>query len=323
MFLNNLFLDGTLERNRGGDGIHRPESSRIYAKRLERRPNFPYFDAMTEKFHKKHPAIDDLLDVMARLRDPENGCPWDREQTFATIAPYTIEEAYEVADAIETGDMDQLEDELGDLLFQVVFYAQMSNEAGGFDFDSVARRIATKMRDRHPHVFGIEDERTSAGQTIAWEEQKAAERSARAAKTGRKPSALDGVALALPALMRAQKLQKRAAREGFDWDALPPVIAKIREELAELEAEISANANDTRLQDEAGDLLFACVNLARHLGVDAEVALRGTNAKFDRRFRHVEDALDQDGKSLKSSSLDEMEAHWVDAKTAEKANKNT
>lgn len=273
---------------------------------------------MTDTSPRKRPAINDLLDVMARLRDPENGCPWDREQTFSTIAPYTIEEAYEVADAIETGDMDQLEDELGDLLFQVVFYAQMSFEAGGFDFDDVARRITTKMRDRHPHVFGAVDERTSEGQTIAWEEQKAAERDARATKLGRKPSALDGVALALPALMRAQKLQKRAAREGFDWEDLPPVIAKIREELGELEAEIAAKADEARLQDEAGDLLFACVNLARHLGVDAEIALRGTNAKFDRRFRHVEDALAQDGTSLSDASLDEMEAHWVAAKTGEK-----
>lgn len=273
---------------------------------------------MTDTSPKTPPAINDLLDVMARLRDPENGCPWDREQTFSTIAPYTIEEAYEVADAIETGDMDQLEDELGDLLFQVVFYAQMSRETGGFDFDDVARRIATKMRDRHPHVFGAVDERTSEGQTIAWEEQKAAERDARAAKLGRKPSALDGVALALPALMRAQKLQKRAAREGFDWEDLQPVIAKIREELGELEAEIAAKADDARLQDEAGDLLFACVNLARHLGVDAEIALRGTNAKFDRRFRHVEDALAQDGTSLSDASLDEMEAHWVAAKAGEK-----
>jgi nucleoside triphosphate diphosphatase len=272
---------------------------------------------MTDQPATKKPAIDDLLDVMARLRNPDNGCPWDREQTFETIAPYTIEEAYEVADAIESGDMDQLEDELGDLLFQVVFYAQMSRESGGFDFDSVARRISTKMRDRHQHVFGAVDERTSEGQTIAWESQKAQERKARAAKTGRKPSALDGVALALPALMRAQKLQKRAASEGFDWTELPPVIDKIREELAELQAEIDAKANIERLQDEAGDLLFAAVNLARHLGVDAEVALRGTNAKFERRFRLVEEGLEKEGKSLNQADLDEMEAHWVAAKAAE------
>ena len=272
---------------------------------------------MSETSPKKRPAIDDLLEVMARLRDVENGCPWDLEQTFSTIAPYTIEEAYEVADAIETGDMDQLEDELGDLLFQVVFHAQISLEAGGFDFESVARRIATKMRDRHPHVFGGEDERTSAGQTIAWEAQKAAERDARAAKSGRKPSALDGVALALPALMRAQKLQKRAAREGFDWEDLAPVIAKIREELEEVEAEISAGQDQVRLQDEAGDLLFACVNLARHLGIDAEMALRDANAKFDRRFRAVEDSLVREGKSLAEAGLDEMETHWTAVKAEE------
>ena len=272
---------------------------------------------MNDRTGNKRPAIDDLLDVMARLRDPENGCPWDREQTFETIAPYTIEEAYEVADAIDSGDMDQLEDELGDLLFQVVFYAQMSRESGGFDFDAVARRIATKMRDRHPHVFGAVDERTSEGQTIAWEEQKAAERDARAARLGRRPSALDGVALALPALMRAQKLQKRAAREGFDWPDLAPVVAKIREELEEVEAEIAAGSGQERLQDEAGDLLFACVNLARHLGIDAEIALRDANAKFDRRFRAVENGLGQEGKSLAEADLDEMEAHWVAAKATE------
>lgn len=261
--------------------------------------------------------LENLLDVMEKLRDPDNGCPWDREQTFETIAPYTIEEAYEVADAIASGDMDQLEDELGDLLFQVVFYAQMSREDGGFDFDDVANRIATKMIDRHPHVFGAADERSSAGQTLAWETQKAQEREARAAKSGRAPSALDGVALALPALMRAQKLQKRAAREGFDWAALAPVIAKIREELAEVEAEIAANAAPERLQDEIGDLIFASVNLARHLGVDAEVALRETNAKFERRFRQVETGLDAEGKTLSEASLDEMERHWVAAKAAE------
>jgi len=274
---------------------------------------------MKDTSKNKHSnAITDLLDVMTRLRDPDTGCPWDKEQTFATIAPYTIEEAYEVADAIASGDMDQLEDELGDLLFQVVFYAQMSREAGGFDFDDVANRIATKMRDRHPHVFGSVDERTSEGQTIAWETQKAQERDARAAKLGRKPSALDGVALALPALMRAQKLQKRAAREGFDWPDLAPVIAKTREELEEVEAEISAGSGADRLQDEAGDLIFACVNLARHLGIDAEVALRDANDKFDRRFRHVETGLEAEGKSLDEADLDEMEEHWIAAKETER-----
>jgi ATP diphosphatase len=262
--------------------------------------------------------IDDLLDVMAKLRDPDGGCPWDVEQTFETIAPYTIEEAYEVADAISHGDMDQLEDELGDLLFQVVFYAQMSRETGGFDFEAVAKRIATKMRDRHPHVFGDAEERTSKGQTVAWETQKAGERERRAARSGQRPSVLDGVALALPALMRAQKLQKRAAREGFDWPDLVPVVAKIREELEELEAEIAAGAPEDRLTDEAGDLLFACVNLVRHLGLDAEVALRETNAKFERRFRHVEQVLEDRGKTPSDSDLDEMDSLWNAAKNAER-----
>lgn len=266
----------------------------------------------------KKAAIEDLLEVMARLRDPEHGCPWDAEQTFETISPYTIEEAYEVADAIRLGDMDQLEDELGDLLFQVVFYAQMSREKGGFDFDDVARRIATKMRDRHPHVFGNADERSSAGQTVAWETQKAQERARRAEQAGTRASVLDGVALALPALMRAQKLQKRAAREGFDWPDIAPVIAKIREELAELEAEIEADSGIGRLQDEAGDLLFACVNLARHLGVDAEVALRGGNQKFEDRFRYVEQSIEEKGKSLSSSALDEMDVLWNEAKASGK-----
>lgn len=399
--------------------------------------------------------LDRLLAIMARLRDPKTGCPWDVEQSFATIAPYTIEEAYEVADAIERDDMEalreelgdlllqvvfharmaeeahtfafddvaaaiadkmvrrhphvfedadgsdlrasweaqkaderarkaarqgravgilddvpralpaltraeklqkraarvgfdwpdlapvlakideelgelraeiasgapqgRLEDELGDLLFQVVFYAQISAEDGGFDFQDVARRIATKMRDRHPHVFGEAEERTSEGQTVAWEVRKAEERESRAAKSGRKPSVLDGVALALPALMRAQKLQKRAAREGFDWPDLGPVVAKIREELEELEAEIAAGAPEARLRDEAGDLLFACVNLARHIGVDAEVALRGTNAKFERRFRFVEQSLSATGRTPGESDLDEMDALWNEAKSAEKA----
>ena len=262
--------------------------------------------------------IDDLLYVMAQLRDPDNGCPWDREQTFETIAPYTIEEAYEVADAIDQGDRTQLEDELGDLLFQVVFYAQMSRETGGFDFEDVARRIATKMRDRHPHVFGDAEERSSAAQSVAWETHKAQERDRRAQTSGQPPSALDGVARALPALMRAQKLQKRAAREGFDWPDLGPVLAKIREELGELEAEIAADAPEARLRDEAGDLLFACVNLARHLGVDAEIALRGTNDKFERRFRSVEQGLEAKGKTLSESDLAEMDALWDEAKTAER-----
>ena len=262
--------------------------------------------------------IDDLLEVMARLRDPDSGCPWDAEQTFETIAPYTIEEAYEVADAIRHDDMAQLEDELGDLLFQVVFYAQMSREAGGFDFDDVARRIATKMRDRHPHVFGEAEERNVSRQMVAWEAQKAEEREALASRRGRRASVLDGVALALPALMRAQKLQKRAARVGFDWPDLAPVLAKIHEELGEIEAELTDTPDSARVAEEAGDFLFACVNLVRWLGVDAETALRDTNAKFERRFRHVEQGLEDKGKSPSDSDLEEMEVLWDDAKAIEK-----
>ena len=249
-------------------------------------------------------ALQDLLDVMARLRDPATGCPWDREQSFDTIAPYTIEEAYEVADAIERGDMDQLEDELGDLLFQIVFYAQMSRERGGFEFVDIARRIADKMRDRHPHVFGD-------AEVGSWEARKAAERAARA--DGR-PGVLDGVALALPALMRAQKLQKRASLAGFDWRDLAPVVAKIREELGELEAEIANGAPSERLRDEAGDLLFACVNLARHLEVDAEVALREANAKFERRLRSVESSLAENGRTLAGTDPEELDRLWRQAK---------
>jgi MazG family protein len=261
--------------------------------------------------------LEKLLEVMASLREPDTGCPWDIDQTPETIAPYTIEEAYEVADAIASGDVDQLKDELGDLLFQVVFYAQMSKEKGGFNFDDIVNGITNKMLQRHPHVFGSANKRSADTQTIAWEKQKAQERQSRAKNAGTRPNALDGVALALPALIRAQKLQNRAAREGFDWSELSPVIAKIREELKEVETEIEIQAPHDRLKDEIGDLIFASVNLSRHLGVDAEAALRDANTKFERRFRHVENALNAEGKSLTETSLDEMEFHWLEAKSKE------
>ena len=211
-------------------------------------------------------AIQRLLAVMAQLRDPQTGCPWDLEQSFASIAPYTIEEAYEVADAIEQGDMQHLRDELGDLLLQVVFHAQIAKDAGLFDFNDVATGIADKMIRRHPHVFGDQKVAGADAQTPNWEAQKAAERDAEAAAAGRVASALDGVSLALPALLRAIKLQKRAARVGFDWPELAPVIAKIEEELTELKTEIAAaTVKPEAIEDEMGDLLFACVNLARHL----------------------------------------------------------
>jgi MazG family protein len=257
--------------------------------------------------------IDRLLEVMARLRDPQAGCPWDREQTFATIAPYTIEEAYEVAEAIEHGDMAALKDELGDLLFQVVFYAQMSHEQGGFDFDAIAQAIADKMERRHPHVFADAAIRNTAQQVEAWEETKAAEREAK-----RQESVLDGVARTLPPMTRAVKLQKRAARVGFDWAAAADVLAKIEEEIAEIGVEMAMEAPQDRLEDEMGDVLFACVNLARKLNIDPERALKRANGKFDRRFRHIEAGLAAAGRSPATASLDEMEALWNAAKQAER-----
>jgi ATP diphosphatase len=261
-------------------------------------------------------AIDRLLEVMARLRDPKGGCPWDLEQDFSTIAPYTIEEAYEVADAIARGEMTDLEDELGDLLLQVVYHAQIAKEAARFDFESVAEKIAAKMIRRHPHVFGDALVADAAAQSVAWEETKAEERRTKAG-VREATGLLDDLPLALPALMRAQKLQRRAARVGFDWPNAAPVLAKIEEELAEVRAEMTAAAPRARLTDELGDLLFAVVNLARHLEVDAETALRQTNQKFERRFRAIEQALGTAGRKLEDASLDEMEALWQRAKTVE------
>lgn len=260
-----------------------------------------------------------LLDVMARLRDPATGCPWDREQSYPTIVPYTIEEAYEVADAIERGDFAALKAELGDLLFQVVFYAQMAREDGRFDFDAVAEAAADKMERRHPHVFGDATIETAAAQTVAWEAQKARERAANG--SGKPVSVLDDVPRALPALTRAEKLQKRAARVGFDWPHLAQVVDKIHEELSELRHEVDRAAPMERLTDELGDLLFACANLARKLGVDPETALRSTNAKFERRFHRIEDCLAEAGKTPEQSTLEEMDALWNRAKAEERGGK--
>lgn len=260
-----------------------------------------------------------LLWVMARLRDPDGGCPWDLEQDFVTIAPYTIEEAYEVADAIARGDLDHLKDELGDLLLQVAYHAQMAKEAGLFDFDEVAAAIADKMIRRHPHVFGAASVDSAQAQSLAWEATKAAERQDKASEQGERHRLLDDVPLALPALTRAAKLQRRAARVGFDWPETAPVLAKIEEEIAELRAEIDARASSDRLTDEVGDLLFAVVNLARHLRVDGETALRQSNAKFERRFGAIEDSLRARGGRLEDASLDEMEALWQQAKAAERS----
>ncbi len=255
--------------------------------------------------------IDRLLQIMARLRDPERGCPWDREQDFRTIAPYTIEEAYEVADAIERADMGALKDELGDLLLQVVFHARMAEEAGDFAFDDVAAAIADKMVRRHPHVFGDVEIASVAAQNEAWEAHKAAERSAR----GGAESVVDGVALALPALLRAAKISRRAARIGFDWPDARAVIPKIAEEIAELEAELDAGGSPAALEDEIGDLLFAVANLARKLEVEPETALRRATAKFERRFRQVESLAAQRGIGR---DLDALEALWQEVKEVEK-----
>jgi ATP diphosphatase len=259
-------------------------------------------------------ALRRLLRMMAKLRDPEGGCPWDLRQDFSTIAPYTIEEAYEVADAIERGDMHDLKDELGDLLFQVVFHARMAEERGDFTFTDVVNAIADKMEARHPHVFAggtLEDERAV---NRWWEERKESERAAKAKEAGRAPSTLDGIATGLPALTRALKLQKRAARVGFDWSDAPPILDKLEEELRELRAEL-ATGDTRRIEDELGDVLFVVVNLARHLKIDPEVALRSTNGKFERRFRFIEDRLAADGRGPDGATLDEMETLWQRAKT--------
>ena len=259
--------------------------------------------------------LERLLSVMAWLRDRQHGCPWDVDQTFRTIAPYTIEEAYEVADAIERDDMPALKEELGDLLLQVVYHSQMASETGAFRFDDVAAAIADKMVDRHPHVFGNLRIADADAQTVSWEARKAAERAKKASGTG-PTGALDGVARALPALLRAEKIQKRAARVGFDWATIGPVMDKIEEELGELRAELDTGKTDPdRITDELGDVLFAVANLARHCKVDPEAALRSTNDKFERRFRYVEQQLALQGRKPAEATLEEMEALWLDAKT--------
>ena len=266
--------------------------------------------------HDPNGGMPRLLEIMRRLRDPNSGCPWDIEQNFATIAPYTIEEAYEVADAIERKAWDELKGELGDLLFQSVFHAQMAAEAGLFNFDDVANTMSDKMVARHPHVFGDESrDKTAQQQTQDWEQIKAAERAARA-----QSGVLEGVAIGLPALLRAHKLQKRAARVGFDWPDITQVLDKLVEEAAEL-AEAKAQLGSDEIEEEMGDLLFVMANLARHLGVEPEAALRRANAKFTRRFAHIEAALAQQGKTPQQSNLAEMDALWNSAKAVDKANK--
>ena len=264
--------------------------------------------------HDRDAGIDRLLQIMRRLRDPESGCPWDIEQDFATIAPYTIEEAYEVADAIERGAWGELEGELGDLLLQTVYHTQMGEEAGRFSFQSVVQAISDKMVARHPHVFGDETREKSADQqTRDWEKIKAAERAGKAQK-----GTLDGVAIGLPALLRALKLQKRAARVGFDWPDASHVLDKITEEAQEL-AEARDHLGPDEIEEEFGDLLFVMANLGRHLGVDPEAALRRANAKFVRRFEGIEARLADMGKRPEDSDLTEMDALWEAVKAAERS----
>jgi ATP diphosphatase len=265
-----------------------------------------------------------LLEIMAALRDPAGGCPWDLEQTFATIAPFTIEEAYEVADAIERGETDDLRDELGDLLLQVAFHARMAEEAGLFDFGGVVEAITAKLIRRHPHVFGETGDLDSDAVKTLWGQIKADERrlraeARRAAGLPLEPptGALGRVPMALPALSRALKLQEKAAKVGFDWNDVRAVLAKLREEIAEVEAELSSGSPEA-LSEEVGDLIFAAANLARHLNVDPEAALRSANIKFERRFAHIEHRLAESGRKPESADLDEMEALWVEAKERER-----
>jgi ATP diphosphatase len=269
----------------------------------------PEPDPTPDIIHDPEGGIPRLLEIMRRLRDPETGCPWDIEQDFASIAPYTIEEAHEVADAIARADWEDLKGELGDLLLQTVYHSQMADEAGLFGFDAVVRAIADKMVARHPHVFGDESRDKSADQqTRDWEAAKARERGA--------AGTLDGVALGLPALLRAVKLQKRAARVGFDWPSTEEVLDKVAEEMAELRAA----TDPAHRAEEFGDLLFVMANLARHMEIDPEAALRAANAKFTRRFKAIEVALEARGKRPEDSDLAEMDALWDAAKAAERGN---
>ena len=262
--------------------------------------------------------IDRLKSVMAALRHPETGCPWDLQQDFASIAPYTLEESYEVVDAIEREDMDDLRLELGDLLLQVVFHAQMAEEQGAFDFDGVADAISDKMERRHPHVFADVQVDTPDDVRGNWEDMKAIERAEKRQKTNENTpdSLMDDVPLPLPGMTRAVKLQKRAARVGFDWREAAPILAKLDEEVAEFKHELGVKTPDlSRLRDELGDMLFVMANIARHLKLDPEAAIRSTNAKFERRFRYIEQKAQENGQKLDDLPLDQMEAYWVASKS--------
>ena len=266
--------------------------------------------------------IEQLLEIMRRLRDPEKGCPWDQEQTLQSLVSHTLEEAYEVAEAIENNDLAELADELGDLLFQVVFYSRIAEEADEFDFSAVCKNISEKLIRRHPHVFADDKVSSVAEQTEAWEKLKAAERAKKSViekTTGSEVSVLAGVSHALPALIRSIKLQKRAARIGFDWPDIQAVLPKVHEEIAEVEEEIQLGAEHDRMEHEIGDVLFAVTNLARHAHIDPEAALRRANRRFESRFAHVESVLEPKG-GVAKASLNEMEMAWQDAKIEEQKN---
>lgn len=264
-----------------------------------------------KQLEKQVAGVAELVEILARLRDPLNGCPWDLEQDFASIAPYTLEEAYEVADAIQRNDPDDLCEELGDLLFQVVFHARLATEKGWFGFADVVAAINRKMVRRHPHVFGDDEIADARAQSEAWEQHKAAERAARG---GDDDGALSGVPVALPALVRAQKIQRRAARVGFDWEDIADVVAKLEEELQEFRQALAQREPVERLHEELGDLLFSGVNLARFVDADAESLLRDANRKFESRFRAVEALVTARGRTMKDCSLEELEAFWQEAK---------
>lgn len=257
-------------------------------------------------------SIDRLLDIMRRLRDPVHGCPWDQQQTFASISPYTIEEAYEVADAIERNNVEDLRDELGDLLFQVVFHSQLATDEGSFTFDDVVAAICDKMERRHPHVFGTARVADAGAQTIAWETLKRRERAA--ASTDAPVGVLANIPLSLPALSRAGKLGKRAAQVGFEWPDILGALDKVREEIDELRHEINSSGDALAIKNEIGDVLFSVVNVSRYLKVDPEDALRGTNRKFERRFQYVEERLRERGRSPEQATLQEMDGLWDEGK---------
>ncbi len=282
-----------------------------------RQPEAPILDAARPEPYR----LDELIRIMAVLRTPMIGCPWDIEQDFRSIAPYTLEEAYEVADAIERGDFEDLREELGDLLLQVVYHARMAEEQGSFAFADVVDAISRKMVRRHPHVFGDAEVRGATEVKGLWERVKRAEKAAKrnGAPSSGAESLLDAVPAGLPALTRAVKLQHQAAKIGFDWPTLKPVFDKLKEEIAELEAEIEGGGGAAAIAEEYGDILFVLSNVARHLKLDPEAALRGANAKFSRRFKHVERRLQEDGRPADQVRLDEMDAWWNEAKAAEKA----